>query len=232
VPFNVLLLPLLGGYLFVSQLDSLRYRVSRHTGQRLLLDSSVAGVVLLIVARILTGISEALSSGAERVWQEIAPFDYSGTAFVALLLGFVSPWVLNQFMNTTEQGILAMEKEGNYLEVLLSRALRDKKQVSITLSNGKVYIGFVAATFDPAKERKYITLIPTISGYREAETHRFVPTMNYAAVLEVVDDDSPELGHLQRDDFQIVLPISEIQSTNVFDREAFLRFRQLGAVLD
>ena len=229
MPFNVLLLPLLGGYLFVSRLDRLRYRVSRHSGQRLLLDASIAGVALAVAAWGLTLLTAWAEPDIERAWKLLAPFDYSGTAFLAFLLGAGLPPLLNGwFFDKQEQGLLAMEEDGNYLEVLLARALQQKKQVSISTSSGKVYIGYVAATFDPAKERKYLTLIPTVSGYRAPETQRFVPTTNYAAVLALVDDDSPNLGHLTRSDFQIVLPLSVIQSANVFDREAFERFSRAG----
>ena len=50
MPFNLLLLPLLGGYIFISHWHVTRFDATRYTGERLLFHSATAGVVFLLVA--------------------------------------------------------------------------------------------------------------------------------------------------------------------------------------
>jgi hypothetical protein len=49
VPFNVLLLPLLGGYLFITHWNRTRFHTKRYSGERLIFHSAIAGVVFLEV---------------------------------------------------------------------------------------------------------------------------------------------------------------------------------------
>jgi len=45
MPFNVLLLPLLGGYLFLTHWNRTRFDTKRYSGERLIFHAAVAGVV-------------------------------------------------------------------------------------------------------------------------------------------------------------------------------------------
>lgn len=47
MPFNVLLLPLLGGYLFLTHFNRTRFATKRYSGERLIFHSAIAGVALL-----------------------------------------------------------------------------------------------------------------------------------------------------------------------------------------
>lgn len=86
MPFNVLLLPLLGGYIFVSNFNPTRYRMRRHSGRKVIFDSAIAGVFLLTVGVLAAmGINEICPS-IRPYWKSFAPFDYSGAS--ALSLGF------------------------------------------------------------------------------------------------------------------------------------------------
>lgn len=53
MPFDQLLLPLLGGYFFVSRFHGTAYKISGHSGYKLILASSFVGVFLIIIATIL-----------------------------------------------------------------------------------------------------------------------------------------------------------------------------------
>jgi len=50
VPFNVLLLPLLGGYVFITYWNHTRFSARRYSGERLLIHAALAGVFLLVVS--------------------------------------------------------------------------------------------------------------------------------------------------------------------------------------
>ena len=44
MPFNVLLLPLLGGYVFITYWNYTRFSARRYAGERLLINAALAGV--------------------------------------------------------------------------------------------------------------------------------------------------------------------------------------------
>lgn len=64
MPFNVLLLPLLGGYVFLTRWNRTRFSTRRYSGERLIFHSAIAGVALLciyfIFVRILIGLVPAV----------------------------------------------------------------------------------------------------------------------------------------------------------------------------
>lgn len=47
MPFNVLLLPLLGGYIFITKWNRTRFNTKRYSGERLIFHAPVAGVLFL-----------------------------------------------------------------------------------------------------------------------------------------------------------------------------------------
>lgn len=54
MPFNVLLLPLLGGYIFITYWHRTRFSARRYTGERLLFHAALAGVIFLILSFWIT----------------------------------------------------------------------------------------------------------------------------------------------------------------------------------
>ncbi|MGI8617514.1 MAG: hypothetical protein ACR2L6_00290 [Gemmatimonadaceae bacterium] len=59
MPFNVLLLPLLGGYVFITKWNKTRFDAKRYSGERLIFHAAIAGVAFLIVAYLLTRVVAA-----------------------------------------------------------------------------------------------------------------------------------------------------------------------------
>jgi hypothetical protein len=154
------------------------------------------------------------------------PFPYSGTAFLAFVLGG-SMWIPLNWISRSPQEAAerAIRETGDYLETLLVRAIRRTKPVSATLKSGKAYIGFVVGNIDPSVDRRFISLLPLQSGYRNTE-HQLVLHTDYARVYERISAEGrpePELDELMKD-FIIVLPVGEIQSMNIFDRDAYRLF--------
>lgn len=184
------------------------------------------------------------SLGAE--WKKLVPFPYAGTSLIAFLGGALGWWPLNLLLRLlgrtrNHYARAAMETWGDYLEILMEDSIQRSLPVAVTLKNGKVYIGWVLQNFDPAYERKYLRLLPSDSGYRDPATHELNLTTHYSPVLQDVlrrlnegeaAAGSTRLDVLDRpslvspEDFQIVLPISEIQSTVLWDWESYALFRE------
>lgn len=226
MPFNVLLLPLLGGYIFITQWNRTRFRTKRDTGERLLFHAGLAGVVFLVVAFLAVHLIAAVSPALHGAWTRHVPFPYAGTSLVALLLGALGWWPANLLSPRDKEARRVLREWGDHLEILFDRALTENRQISVTLKGGKVYIGFVLENFDPSYERKYITILPIASGYRDAEDQAVILTTSYGEVYVRIMNHRTDLN---LDDFRIVIPVAEVQSANLFDWDAFDEFQSLEA---
>lgn len=229
MPFNVLLLPLLGGYLFITNWNRTRFHTKRYAGERLLFHAAIAGVALLVVSFLIVRLGEWIFPVAATWWRLHIPFSYSGSSLGAFLLGLCSWWPLNSFFPLEAEAKRAINEWNDFLEVLLVRAMDQTKQLSVTMKNGKVYIGFVTSNFNPAYDRKYITILPMGSGYRDPTTQVLTINTDYAAVYQQIIRANNEFVISGVDDFMITLPVSEIISANLFDPDAYERFQTISA---
>ena len=237
MPFNLLILPALGGYFLLRYWNRTRYFLARLDGYRFVLWVAVAAVTLLGLASLLVALAypTAVGAGLATGWHHAVPFAHSGKAFGAFVLGIVAPHVLNrvprlirfEFPGWNDANFWArraLAAQGNELELLLARALSNESPVMATLSSGKVYVGFVTRSLRPGVERRYLRLLPVVSGYRESGTQRVTFTTPYEEVRAEADDlDSPLYGLLSQD-FEVVLPIGDIVSANLFDFVAYEAF--------
>ena len=92
MPYNLLLLPLLAGYLFLS-LSSLRaYSILRLGKDQLLLHASAWGLGLLVVSRASCVLLLQTEVGllCAKWLHAVAPFDFIGTALGTLILALVA----------------------------------------------------------------------------------------------------------------------------------------------
>lgn len=244
MPYNLLLLPLLGGYIFVSKFGRLRYYTLRVDGYRLLMHSAVAGAILLLLASVLAElvIGKPWAIRASQSWLRVVPYAYSGRAAIAFLLGAVGwiPLNLVPAWRREHQVPLVIQDKDDPLEMLLRRALGQARLILLTLRGSKVYVGHVQRLFNPAFPLEHIALVPIKSGYRRAEDRRVVFTTYYGAVLRQLRQDmrkmeeelkksqpsltereirkkvaASELG--RRADFELIIPCSEIETASFYD---------------
>ena len=223
MPFNVLLLPLLGGYFFISYWNLTRFNAHRYSGERLLFHSAAAGVIFLTIS---FGISSAFVGWFPDVaasWQQRVPFEYAGTSLLAFATGAVAWWPLNKtpWFEKNKQATETIRRWNDFLEVMLEYAERELKLVSVALKSRKVYIGFVTGSFDPMNDRKYIQLLPLQSGYRRSETLQLIITTDYSQVYNRIVQSEVDTNKIRIDNFKVVVPVSEIASINLFDQEAY-----------
>jgi hypothetical protein len=107
MPFNLLLLPLLAGYLFLAKSNIRSYATSQLQKEQLLLAAAFYGLVFLIFSRVI--VVSLLCTDAGRYFGEqfhyFAPFHYSGTSLGTVLLA-VFLWNLsNLFVNEQVAGV-------------------------------------------------------------------------------------------------------------------------------
>lgn len=88
MPFNQLLLPLIGGYLFVNFTFITSYWASRQGKEQLLMASALVGILALAMARVLAVLLMATAWGREawHLLHLVAPYPGIGTALLAFLI--------------------------------------------------------------------------------------------------------------------------------------------------
>ena len=218
MPYNLFLLPLIGGFLFVHFAHYFRFAAQRLDGYRLLFQSAIAGIALSALARstdLLIGLSP-LGPSVQKFWYKFSPFDYSATSALSLLLGPATAVLLNQFIGKQKAKDIEIRQRGNSLIKLLHRAEKEKRLISITLDIRKWYVGWVAESPNLDPQELYFRLLPFISGYRDKDTLETRRTVFYDAVLQ---DES-----LDQSEFVITLALKDVKIAGFFNDEIYDEF--------
>ncbi len=230
----LLILPLVGGYIFASTWNVSRYRSAREDGHRLYFRAAFYAAFLLICAHLLrllfTGTIDGYTQFESSLTELLSPFSKTQegqsviliTSLYALTLGVVLSLPLNRVFR--KELFLKLAIRDNDLDRLLYSAAVEPMPISLTMDNRKVYVGFVVTTIDPTTPRKALTILPLMSGYREENGGKIIFTTYYERVYELLTDETKRLDHLSVDHFRIVLPIDRIHSANMFDVVAYAQF--------
>jgi hypothetical protein len=218
MPYNLLLLPLIGGFLFVHLSHYFRFAAQRMDGYRLLFQAAIAGVLLSIFGRladVLIGLTP-LGPPLQKIWYVFSPFPFSATSAISLLLGPVFALLLNLFIGKEKAKDLEIKAHGNSLAKLLHRAEKEKRLISVTLDSRKWYVGWVAESpnLDPLEQ--YFKMLPFISGYRDKDALEPRRTVYYEAVLKDTT--------LDRTEFVITLPLKDVKIAGFFNDEVYDEF--------
>jgi len=235
VPFNLLILPLIGGFLLLSHYRRTKYLANRSDRTRLLLYSALTAVVLVLVARIIivSIVQSELGVQTADFWKVVAPFEYSGTAVGALVLAGIAILICNWLEPKTELDFNTswVQKYGTSLEKFLleasQRSVENKENslVMVTMDSNKVYIGWVQRLpQDPTNPDSYLSISPLISGYRDDKTQKLNLTSFYdeqfLGLANINSDEEAFLPLLK------VLPVNQISIASYFDPEVYLAFQE------
>ena len=262
MPFNLLLLPLLGGLFFVRRCTGTRYYALRSDGYVLLFYGAAAGALFLFLASLLTTpiipVLEKLSDYwdcllaplhccqyIDHAWHFVAPFEHSGKALVAGLMGATTWMPLNHLFDDDAEIDKVIMGRCDPLEMSLRTALGTGKPAMLSVKSGKVYVGIVSSKPNPAFPLVSILLLPIWSGYRDDKTKTVTQTTRYPvdAYIGLADkmrkrlrDDNPnytneELERAVADyidnkatRFEIVVLASELQSMSSFDQDIYQEY--------
>lgn len=228
MPFNILLLPLLGGFVFISFWNRTRWYAQRAEKERLLLYAFLAGVVFIGISILILSVPpfvpcvDALPC-LPVWWAKHIPFRYSDISVLTLFLGITTWWPLNRWwFDERTEWARVIRDEGGPLENALYQSLVERKWVMITLKNGKVYIGPVGIGFTPEKD-KTIYLVPFRSGYRNPATMWLEITTDYEDVYEKIKQSESDYENIIAD-FGVVIPVSEILSASLYRKDIHVNY--------
>ena len=215
MPYNLLLLPLLGGFLFIHFANFFRFKAQYLDGYRLLLDSALFGFLLAVVARIIVVLlaMTALGIWAGPIWYQFAPFPFSDTGVLSLALGPCVAAFLNLFIDTEQALDREIRAHTNAFTQLLYRAQRETRPISVTLSNLKWYVGYVTESPNLSPDELYFRILPLMSGYRSRDTLETYRTVFYDEVLQDAAVD--------KNDLVITLPLADVKIASLFDEDVY-----------
>lgn len=245
-------LPLVGGLIFCTRCNLTRWRVAREDGHRLyfravlfgsLLFATVAGAriylestfpILIrmegpVVAALMPMVAVKDGAAAANV------ADLAITCFVSMLVAY--PLALLSNLVFWRGPWLRRAIQKNPFEAALLDATKRPFPVMLTMNDGKVYVGYLLEGFNPGEDRKFLSMLPLMSGYRTEGTHKITFTTFYDDVYggepldpAHADESLPgELSHLNPNDFIVWLPVDKMASYRLFDASAYKAFQIRGA---
>jgi len=220
---TAVLLPLLVGYLFLSIFYFASFRAQYLDGYRLLIESTVVGFIIFVVARGAAFWLHQFKYPAEaEQWITTGSlnFPFIGSTIIAVCIAVSVPIAGNLIVGPQNAKNRLIARHDNGFIRLFGRAWKDNRMVSVTLSNRKVYIGYVLTTPNLNPRQQFVGLLPIVSGYRDKDTLRLVPVIDYAKVIS--DSLTPT-------DFEITICIDSIDSANLFDPKAYNRFADMAS---
>ncbi|CAN5509123.1 hypothetical protein BH10ACI2_BH10ACI2_04380 [soil metagenome] len=201
MPFNLLLIPLLGGYIFVRFWNRSRISILRADKDRMLIRASIAGFLFLIPSFLISiAIPYYFPCGSGpgfclySWWAEHVKFEYMGVSMIAFSLAATSWWPLNGVFKTEREIDRIIKEDADPMEIALKESADLGIALAITLSNEKVYVGIVTHQFNPATPTNNIAIFPLQSGYRDPTTKRLNLKVNYAVIVQTMRNRIDELA--------------------------------------
>ena len=238
LPYNQLLLPLLGGFVFVSFWNRPQIRSTRYEGYKLLLYSSIWGVLFLFASVLLLRcpfIGVYLDSLIAKILGNYAvQYDALTPVLLSFTLGLTLWMPLNLVFTRKREYAQAVRNFGSRLENRLFESLDKITLVSITLKTRKIYIGYVLENINSKNENKAsIVIWPILSGYRQQDCLKQEITDNYATIYKALLGEEAERALLgdkaEKEaiiksmkkiyDFSICIHMDEIVSCAGYDEE-------------
>lgn len=234
-PYNLLILPLTGGYFFIANFAFLKYKYQRLDTPRLLLNSILAGILITIIAFAIRTFIEKehpeLYASCCRMLRLI-PVErteanrYLGTLLFSLVgivfFTVIINGIVKLFWGYEKIISNAVDKYGDELEQLFRDSVLKAQLVQLTLKNDKVYLGIIDRIPEP-KKTNYISLIPIYSGYRNKDTKEMTITTSYETINLLIREQAliPKLSKML-----VVIKQDEILTAQPHDPEIYASFKK------
>jgi hypothetical protein len=217
--WSLLLLPLLGGYYFLSRCIKWKYFYRRIERQRLIFDSLLVSFIFFLSSYI--------------IWfslRSIFPYEvehfilFTGIsvqfffpALLSFIIAFLHTKLFNSVKKDDENWYLAevIRKTGNSLQIDFLRSYFLEEIVMMTLKNGKVYVGLVSELHEPHPDSSYVRLILFYSGYRN---EKMDVNLEKDYNLNIYSDESEDI-----DLVSVVISEPEILSMTFYNQDVYDR---------
>jgi hypothetical protein len=222
--FNLLIFPLIGGYYILIRSELFRYRQQRLEPQKLIFNSILAGIFLIVASYVITGLVSHLLPGIVKLMKAMYPVrnkDYFGTCIGSFFLAVAFSEISNILVQKEKRISLSIDSIGNEFERLCKTCYENAEMIQLTLKNDKSYVGWMKSLPIPTHSN-YISILPVYSGYRTKDTKELIFTTQYLDVYASYIRDGDVLDI--RDLTTQVIKIDEIVTANKFDQDMYDRF--------
>ena len=225
---GLLLIPAIGGYWLLTRWHKTKYRAERDSGYHLLLRSAGVGIILVLLSHIIAFFLNFYSPALLLLWDAHIPQPFTSAVVMSLAMGLIAPFILNLFVDEDECAREAALKFGDNIELLLDQAMQAQKMVEVDLDSRKVYIGFALNSGLGKTSDTDAILMPVLSGHRDPKTLELTIDIDYLPTIrrlvpEQIEEREESAETLEQSilDFVIVIPLSEIVSARIFEREIY-----------
>ena len=225
-----LIMPLVGGYLFLSTWNVTRYKTIRIAGYSLFFLSAFVGIVLLVIAKFLVKFLLLFNYSNLMIsfisdWFIPTRFDLE--SMMALVVGIGFPFLFNLFSDKHKFAKIAAKDRGDSLHLMIYKAIENEQPIELMMQNGKVYIGLVMITGDLFNE--YVIVTPYFSGYRDEKTNELVITNNYRdAQKEMTKKENSSRIEIEHPDLNVTLKMNDVATAQVFYPEIYAELEKLS----
>lgn len=229
----------IAGYNFLSKIPEYNLKLQRSNGYHTFLLSAGGGLLLFAVSCVLYVICFKLANFVgvypslgkyllldiflcDATKAEIALFDISS---FSLLFSFLIPRYY--WGNKTERRMRQLvhfsgDSESPEFTQLFFRSLRFGVPILFTMSDRKVYIGYITEVH--ATKFNDVIILPIFSGYRTKDELRLVPVTPYQAVLDDIENEAEK--EIDFDIFAVALPLREIVYAHLHDFKYYEKFKE------
>jgi hypothetical protein len=244
---DIIILPLLGGYIFLITFNYTKFFHKRIEKNRLVYNALLVAFILIGFVYILDylvfknnnyyfslgsiqsyTVKEIRNYFSNKI-DEIIHFNLPGfkQSLIVFFIAYPLAIILNKFKYFKKEFSFdyTINKWGNEYEKLIWNTLGETndldKLLMVTIKSNKVYIGQITKLSEPI-ENTHIIIIPSLSGYREKETQKLIITIDYTDVIENASQYN-ETATLDRK-LGVIIPFSEIVLISRFDYNIFGQF--------
>lgn len=229
---DTLLIPILGGFLFIKYCRLTKYRAVRDNGYIILFKSAICGFFFYGVSFIFwraaildNTVNPEIQSWLAWLHNFLVNPEVVPALFSLGLIG-ISLLALNFVIDDDMMKRKVIEDDDDSIEVTIQEAFDRERFLQITLTTRKVYIGKMTDTyFRVNDEIRSIQLSPIASGYRDETTHKVILTTYYGQIYEQILEN-PESFDVKISDFSVSIRFNQIVSVGPFDPETYSRFQQ------
>lgn len=226
MPWNLLILPLVGGYYILTRSFIFKFKQQRLDRQRLIFESILLAVSLAILAYSLRLFFLFFTPMYYLQFHDHLPLKipFLGTSLLSLVIGVAFSEKGNKLLDKEKYIKRAIKLVGNEFELMLKSSFSDGQLIQITLKNDKIYIGWVKELPIPSISN-YIRIIPAISGFRNQERETFLTTHYLSVYSEYIKEG--RITHISELNVDLIISNSEIISDSYFDLEMYEKFNKI-----
>ncbi|PAY02306.1 hypothetical protein CKO50_05505 [Pseudoalteromonas sp. HM-SA03] len=245
------------GSLFLRKLPGTTTKYNNSSGYHTFIMAAFAGMLLFGISFILVStvahcdfaqtigswFSSSVSILLPSLGNDTDSLNLISVCIVSLIIAFAYPKLVVAIYKARykkspyleQWKVDARDKETPEFLSLFFDATDLKLPIAFTLSNRKVYIGYVIQFGVNCND---VHVLPLVSGYRHEKTLDLVKVINYQSVIKEFDKNKPKhlddgkLQHLNDHDrrrylikkFSISIPLREIVHANIHDINCFNEF--------